>query len=767
MRRREFLQAGTAAGIGTWTALQLAGRWAQAQNPLQAAASLQAGFAEDKYLAPDWLRYSRGVYFDGYSPPVYPHMKDFDARRLLQTVVELGGDVLRFQPIGYWAYYPSKAFRVHPELGSRDLIDEVMQESRRLGIRCYCYTGYGAPHMEVGWVDEHPEYADWVLRDPEGKPYGTYEHIGWMTLQRLCTTGDAYRAGIRQVVKELCEHDIDGVYLDAPSAFGYTGICFCDSCRKNFKKFSGIDLDRLASLARLNGLPFDWKELPDQVDMEALIAWYTWANRCTQEDLLDFRRIIHASGKFMLCHNGHAWFGTSLPLQYRIPEGFMVEASRETYDRLMTGMMGASMARPYKKLAQMYLGGYGVSDFGQPPHERPWVVHNTNLEDSDEIRMEGFAGLACGNAPFYATANRLYFKVGSGSAEPAAEVFAFMKRVGGIHKDSVPVSYVTIVPTWESLQLWRQKEKSFNWPMMSWGMGLAMLDGRISFDVNPSTEMSEQWLQRQKVIALCGASGLAESDVQRLAAWVRQGGGLLATYDSGLYDERGRLRHDGGALREVLGVEMKGEPLPSQPECYYRVKESHAALGEYGAGAIVEGDGRLVPVETRHGARTIAECWNLGTGELRGPAVVANNHGEGRTIYISGSLEANYLYDQVESSGRLFRSIVEYLGRAPQPFLLKAPKGVYGVLRQSTSGDLVLWLLANVGFKDADAGWMRQEFVPVPNVQVSIRIPEGRQAKGVRLMRADLSVPHRLEAGYATVTIPSIHIAEVLHLELE
>ena len=226
----------------------------------------------------------------------------------------------------------------------------------------------------------------------------------------------------------------------------------------------------------------------------------------------------------------------------------------------------------------------------------------------------------------------------------------------------MPVSYVTIVPTWESLQLWRQKEKSFNWPMMSWGMGLAMLDGRISFDVNPSTEMSEQWLQRQKVIALCGASGLAESDVQRLAAWVRQGGGLLATYDSGLYDERGRLRHDGGALREVLGVEMKGEPLPSQPECYYRVKESHAALGEYGAGAIVEGDGRLVPVETRHGARTIAECWNLGTGELRGPAVVANNYGEGRTIYISGSLEANYLYDQVESSGRLFRSIVEYSG---------------------------------------------------------------------------------------------------------
>ena len=459
--------------------------------------------------------------------------------------------------------------------------------------------------------------------------------------------------------------------------------------------------------------------------------------------------------------------GTALPLQYRIPDGFMVEASTQTYDRLMTGLMGASMARPYKKLAQMYLGGYDVSEQREPPHEQPWVTHNTNLEDSDEIRMEGFADLACGNAPLYGTANRLYFKVGSGSAEPAREVFAFMKRVEAIHKDSVPVPYVTIVPTWESLQLWREKGKSWNWPMMSGGMGLALLDERISFDVNPSTEMSEEWLRGQKVIALCGASGISEEEAKRLTAWVERGGGLLATYDSGLYDEQGRLRQDGGALREVLGVEMKGEPLESQPECYYRVKEKHPALGEYGPGAIVEGDGRLVPVEALSGAKAIAECWNLGTGEVRGPAVVVNNYGRGRTIYIGGSLEANYLYDRVESTGRLLRSMVEYLGGgAPQPFKLKAPRGVYGVLRQTASGDPVLWLLANVGFKDAAAGRMRQEFMPVSNAEVSIRIPEGRQAKGMRLMRADRPVSHRLEAGYATVTIPSLHIAEVLHLEL-
>ncbi len=224
MQRREFLQIGATAGVAAWAGLRFEIQNLQAEN-LQETSLL---FPEDDYHAPDWLRTARGIYFDGYSPPVYPHMKDFDARRLVQAVIELGGNLLRFQPIGYWAFYPSKSFRVHPEVGTRDLIDEVSREARRAGIRLYCYTGYGHPHMQVGWVDQHPEYADWVLRNPEGKPYGTYSHEGWVMLQRLCATGDAYRTGIRQVVKELCEHDIEGVYFDAPAALDTGGFVSVD-----------------------------------------------------------------------------------------------------------------------------------------------------------------------------------------------------------------------------------------------------------------------------------------------------------------------------------------------------------------------------------------------------------------------------------------------------------------------------------------------------------------------------------------------------------
>jgi Hypothetical glycosyl hydrolase 6 len=185
---------------------------------------------DDQYEPPEWLLKVRPVYFDGYTPPVYPHMNDFDAARLRRAVQELGGDTLRFQPMSYyWMYYPSKVYPVCPQLGSRDLINEVSRECRRPGVHIYRYAHYGQFFMPVRTINEYPKYAAWVLRDPDGRPYGFDTHMGWAAMQRICTTGEAYRAGIRVIIREYCEHDIDGVYFDSPS--DYRSICFCSDCR--------------------------------------------------------------------------------------------------------------------------------------------------------------------------------------------------------------------------------------------------------------------------------------------------------------------------------------------------------------------------------------------------------------------------------------------------------------------------------------------------------------------------------------------------------
>ncbi len=751
MKRRTFLQR-TTAGLGV-----LAG-WPRTRAGMgiaspAVAAPLGQDPPVDNFRVPDWLRYSRTIYFEGYAPPVFPRVRDFDAKRIVELSLELGGDTLRFQPVGHRAAYPSKVFPTYAELGNRDLIDEVSRECRRAGLHFYCYCVL-SNEMDARLVND-PVQGIYVLRDVNGKPYGFEAGYGNEEEIKTCATGDPYRQMIRKVVQELCEHDTDGVYFDGPS--GYRGVCFCDSCRSGFKKFSGMDLERLRDVR-------EPEDPPINADMKALSAWFDWANKLVEEDLVDLRKIIHGSGKFILCHNGATWRPGAFHLQYRYSDGFMVEYSEQFYQRLLRAMMGASMARPTKKLAQTYMGSYDVAAIGEPPHDQPWTPHAMNLEDGDEIRMEGFADLAGGNMPLYASVNRLLYGIGDGSAEPAKEVFALVRRAEPLFKDSVPVPYVSIVLTAESLEMFRAHRRSWN-IMMSEGFALVMLDERISFDVNPNTEMNADWLRGQRAIALCGASAITDHDARLLADWVKEGGALLATYDSGLYKDNGELRRDGGALREILGVDMKGEPPVSEADSYYRITKSHPALGDYQEGRLVMGDGKLVPITPRPGATVLAECLKLETQETRGPAIVVNQYGRGRTLYVAGSLEAQYIATRVLSLQRMLASMIRYLrADAPLPFSLAAPRGVYGILRSAPGGDLVLWICANVGFKDDTVGRMRQDFLPVPNVVAKVLIPEGRQLKSVELFRAGQTAPFSMEGGYAVVTLPVVHIAEVVHL---
>jgi hypothetical protein len=753
IKRRKFLERVT-VGLGAFAGFPLTAR-----TEGTALAASQVGNREeslsDSYHAPEWLRYSRAVYFEGYAPPIFPHVKDFDAKRIVELALELGGDTLRFQPAGYRATFPSKVYPTFPELGNRDLLNEVSRECRRAGMHLYCYCVLDN-EMESKFADD-PRFGTYVLRDADGKPYGQDPGYGNGEEIKTCATGDPYRQMIRKLVAEICEHDTDGVYFDAPS--GYRGICFCPSCRQGFKKFSGMDLDRLRNVRELERLPSD-------TDMKALSAWYDWANKLMQEDLVDLRKIIHGGGKFMLCHNGDTWRPGSFHQQYRYPDGFMVEYSVEFYQRLVRAMMGSAMARPTKKLAQSYMGSYDVAAIGRPPHNRPWTPHVMNLEDGDEIRMEGYADLAGGNMPLYAVLNRLMYGIGDGSTEPAKEVFSLIRRAEPILKDSVPVPYVSIIPTADSLEMFRARRRSWN-VMMSEGFALAMLDSRLSFDVVPNLEMTTEWLRNQRVIALCGASAITDADARLLGDWVREGGGLLATYDSGLYKENGELRQDGGALREVLGVEMKNPAPDGQTDTFYRITRTHPALGEYHQGKLVMGDAMLVRVTPRPRAAVLAECVNMETQETLGPAIVVNHYGRGRAVYVGGSLEANYVASRVVSLRRMLAWMVRYLAKdEPPPFDLDAPQGVYGILRRAPGGDLALWVCANVGFKDAAVGRMRQEFVSLANVEVKIRVPDGKQVTSVHLVRSDQHVPFTVSGTYTVLNIPTLHVAELVHVAL-
>ena len=93
MDRRKFLQGshGRSERAGGMAGISRRGQSWSPANERGRAVGLPSGQLSDAGMA---ALVRQPVYFDGYSPPVYPHVTDFDAKRLVDMVLELGGNLL-------------------------------------------------------------------------------------------------------------------------------------------------------------------------------------------------------------------------------------------------------------------------------------------------------------------------------------------------------------------------------------------------------------------------------------------------------------------------------------------------------------------------------------------------------------------------------------------------------------------------------------------------------------------------------------------------
>jgi len=78
---------------------------------------------------------------------------------------------------------------------------------------------------------------------------------------------------------------------------------------------------------------------------------------------------------------------------------------------------------------------------------------------------------------------------------------------------------------------------------------------------------------------------------------------------------------------------------------------------------------------------------------------------------------------------------------------------------------LLLHLLADTGNKTKKLR-IREEFLPVENVKVRVRVPEGRKVASVSLLRAGAGPPARAAGGWIEVTVPRVLIHEAVRVDL-
>ncbi|MBN2449658.1 MAG: hypothetical protein JXR77_04675 [Lentisphaeria bacterium] len=264
-----------------------------------------------------------------------------------------------------------------------------------------------------------------------------------------------------------------------------------------------------------------------------------------------------------------------------------------------------------------------------------------------------------------------------------------------------------------------------------------------------------------RIVVLANEVCLSNAQCAMLLAFVRGGGGLIATHETSLYDLEGRRRDDFG-LAEVFGVTLQGTVPPAEGQ---RVVPTAAA----GMPAIVPPEGlanreehlAVLPRDAAVAARLLGP----GVPGEGVPALTLKEMGQGRVAYLPGRLDSTYSVSGQTAFVRLMGAAVDWVARGRVPVQVTCAEGLVGAtcFDQPSRNRRLVHLVSYA----ADWAAAFDRLAPVANVQVRLEIPAGRRLRDVRALLSGTSLTRETADHTIRVTLPSLDEYEILELSWE
>jgi hypothetical protein len=290
--------------------------------------------------------------------------------------------------------------------------------------------------------------------------------------------------------------------------------------------------------------------------------------------------------------------------------------------------------------------------------------------------------------------------------------------------------------------------------------------------------LDPQRLRSLKTLILPNIAALSDSQCVQLDDFVAQGGSLIATHETSLYDEWGSARKDFG-LSKLFGVGFKERIEGPMQNAYLALEtdqnKRHLLLaGLEEAPRIIHGV-RRVHVEPRRPfpnppLTLIPSYPDLPMEKVFPrvpktslPQVFLSEFGTGRVVYFPWDIDRTFWEVLCVDHFKLLRNSVAWATNE-DPVVRVTGTGVLDVTvwRQHQSMTVHLVNLTNPMMMKGPI----RELIQVGPQQVRVRLPEGARVKQVRLLAAEKSIRGERFGQNLLVTVPSILDHEIVAIDL-
>jgi Hypothetical glycosyl hydrolase 6/Beta-galactosidase trimerisation domain len=636
-------------------------------------------------------------------------------------------DAVLVSVTGILAYYPSKVpFHRHGQfLGNRDFFGECCAAAKKRGIRVIARMS-----PDLNWEDAVQAHPEWFERNAQGE---VVHHNEDRRLFRTCMFTTYYTEYMTAIMREVNQaYDVDGHYTNGWPPIGRLPVCYCEQCKR---------------LARPGTVEY-WEQFTQRV----IYLWklYEGIAKEKKPDSLFYANLggnVRATPNLKQLAEVCQWFncdnqgrgGDDTPIWGCAQQG------RVCYS-VMKGRTTTNVTGGWST------GGVRWRNAAKAPAEDTMWFDETVA--SGMVIWYSFIGGQTGMGEDHRW------------EAPARDYFNWLAKHDRHFANKRTIANLGVVYG-QRTHLFYKAPGNFSTQQYIDGLYYALLEGRFLFDFVHEEDLGAENLRKYRALILPNTALLSDEQCRQLKSYVDSGGSLIATFETGMYDERNRKRSEFG-LADVFGIQKAGEIQGTLGNAFYaRIEKQHEILKGFTDTNWIPGAEYRVPVKpVESPILTVVPGYVAYPPELSyppvphtsEPAVVVREKGRSRLIYFPGDVERTLWRSGHTDISRLLQNSVRWVLHDECPVSIVG-SGVLEAFAWETEPGYAVHLL-NYTNPNMHRGWIR-EFYPIGEQKVRMRLPEGRRVTRVELLRSERTVPFRVSGGELEFTIPRVLDYEV------
>jgi hypothetical protein len=645
-------------------------------------------------------------------------------------------DIVFVSVTGILAYYPSKVpFHRHGKyLNGRDFFGECAAAAKKRGMRVVARMS-----PDLNWPEALAAHPEWAMRHKDGSVQHSGEEPRLFKTCMFSSYMDDYIPAIIREVNSL--YDVDCFYANGWPPLGSLPDCHCAICSK----------------LPASDTPAYWRAFTDRV----LDLWQRYDALAKEKKNDSF---------FFANSGGNVRGGPNLDRLAKTLVWFQADNQGRTQHE--PAIWGCSLqgrvcnAVLDGKFAANVTAAYSSSTPG-------WRNASKNPA---EARMWLNQTLASGMVPYFhfvgaENEDRRWQPVGHEYFEWTAKHDAHLATLRSIANIGVVVGQGTqlLYPGPATARSRNYMRETTN------GIYDALLRGRFAWDYVHEDRLDPERLKKYRALLLPNVAMLSDRQCAQLWEYVKAGGSLMASFETGLYDEELKPRTEFG-LADVFGISRAGDAIGTNGNPYYARIEpqhsGHAILNGFTDTNWLPGAENRVLLKPVHDpvltvvpgfVRYPPELAYPPQSHTTEPAVVLRESGASRTAWFAGDIERSWWITGHGDLLRLMHNTIRWLTNDECQVQVEGP-GFVEMFAWETGPGYAVHLL-NYNTPDAQHGWL-QSIEPLGPQQVRMKLPAGARVKSVELLRAGDVIPHRVEDAALLFTVPVVHDYEVAAVTL-